>query len=162
MKIKRSIFNRLCANLAQPDVLILLGARQVGKSTLMDSLMEVARKQFSHIRSFNMEFPDDLRFFAKSEGELLDELGAVPDSTIFIDEFHYLENASKIFKALYDKKKNIKIIASGSSSLEIHKHLKESLAGRQTIALVHPLSRQEWGQTGGRTEDFFPSLTANF
>ena len=39
--------------------------------------------------------------------------------------------------------------------MEIHKHLKESLAGRQTIALVHPLSRQEWGQTGGRTEDFF-------
>ena len=155
MKINRSIFNRLCDNLSRPDILILLGARQVGKSTLMESLMEVARQRFEHLRSFNAEFPDDLLFFSKSEAEIFDELATKANTAIFIDEFHYIKNASKIFKALYDTKKNIKIIASGSSSLEIHKHLRESLAGRSNIALIHPLHREEWRQTGGKLEDFF-------
>ncbi len=120
----------------------------------MATLERPARERFRHLRSFNMEFPEDLLFFSRPEGEIFDDLTAKPDTIIFIDEFHYLKNASKIFKAIYDKKKNIKIVASGSSSLEIHKHLKESLAGRSTVVPIYPLNREEWGQTGGKLEDF--------
>lgn len=48
---------------------------------------------------------------------------------LLLDEFHYLKNASHFFKAVFDSGAAVKIFASGSSSLEIHKHLKESLAG---------------------------------
>ena len=154
MKIKRSIFNKLSHHFSQPDILVLLGARQVGKSTLMDALKAPAKKRFKHLRSFNLEFPEDLLFFSKTEGEIVSDLSAKRNSIIFIDEFHYLKNASKIFKALYDKKKNIKIVASGSSSLEIHKHLKESLAGRITIVPIYPLTWEEWKKTKGKLEDF--------
>ncbi len=154
MKLKRSIFNRLCDLLSQPDILILLGARQVGKSTLMDSLKAPAKKRFKHLRCFNLEFPEDLLFFSKTEAEMIDDLTAKSNTIIFIDEFHYLKNASKIFKAIYDKKKNIKIVASGSSSLEIHKHLKESLAGRMTIVPIYPLTWKEWRQTKGKLKEF--------
>ncbi|MCX5823605.1 MAG: AAA family ATPase [Deltaproteobacteria bacterium] len=54
---------------------------------------------------------------------LIDDLDVV-----FIDEFYYLPNASKIFKAIYDGGTKTKIVATGSSSTEMHKHLKESLA----------------------------------
>jgi len=62
---------------------------------------------------------------------------------VFIDEFHYLKNASKIFKSIYDQKAPVKIFASGSSSMEIHKHLKESLAGRFYKTMIFPLTLSE-------------------
>lgn len=153
MKIKRCIFSYLTSCFSGPEILVLLGARQVGKSTLMEDL-EFEFMDSLKIRKFNLEFPDDLLFFSKSEVELFTELTSESDVLIFIDEFHYLKNASKIFKSIFDLKKNIKIIASGSSSLEIHKHLKESLAGRQKIIKIHPLSWNEWKQTGGNLEEF--------
>ena len=154
MKIKRSIFNKLDDFLSRPEVLILLGARQVGKSTLMEDMMELSRGNFAHQRVFNMEFPDDLLFFSRSESEIFDQLTATSNAIIFIDEFHYIKNISKIFKAIYDKKKGIKIVASGSSSLEIHKHLKESLAGRRRVLPIYPLTWNEWRQTKGEIENF--------
>lgn len=153
MKIKRNIFKKLHDQLDEPQVLILLGARQVGKSTLMQDLEKSVDSKIK-IRKFNLEFPDDLRFFSASDSEIFKELSAIPNCLIFIDEFHYLKNASKIFKGIFDLKKNIKIIASGSSSIEIHKHLKESLVGRKKIQKVYPLSFNEWKQTGQSLNEF--------
>ena len=99
----------------KPDVLILLGERQVGKSTLMDELKNKAPKG-NEVKFFNLEFPDNLHFFSKSDSELFNEFKSYEKLVLFFDEFHYLKNASKFFKALCDLKKNIKIIASGSSS----------------------------------------------
>ncbi|HCJ66639.1 MAG TPA: hypothetical protein DHV62_04755, partial [Elusimicrobia bacterium] len=59
-------------------------------------------------------------------------------------EFHYLPNATKLFKTIYDGYKNIKIYASGSSAIEMHRHLKESLAGRRRLYRLFPLSFSEW------------------
>ncbi len=105
------------------------------------------------VRSFNLEFPEDLLWFAKSDIEIFRELSAEANIVMLIDEFHYLENASKLFKSLYDLNIGIKIIASGSSSIEIHKHLKESLAGRRQIFKITPLSFEEWKQTGRQLSD---------
>ena len=113
MKIKRSIFNKLSVNLFKPDILILLGARQVGKSTLMEDLIKLAKKKNLTYKTFNLELPGDLLFFSKSESDLFNELTKDSNTILFIDEFHYLKNASKLFKGIYDLKKNIKIVASG-------------------------------------------------
>jgi len=61
-----------------------------------------------------------------------------------IDEFHYLPNAIKLFKAIYDGFNGVKIYASGSSAIEMHKHLKESLAGRRRLYRLFPLAFFEW------------------
>jgi predicted AAA+ superfamily ATPase len=47
---------------------------------------------------------------------------------LFVDEFQYCKNAERIFKNIYDEFDNIKIIASGSSSMEIKDKIQESLA----------------------------------
>lgn len=154
MKINRSIFNDLSSEMSKPEVLILLGARQVGKSTLMEGLELLAKKEQRAFKSFNLELPNDLLYFSKSEAEIFDSLTEVSNSIIFIDEFHYLKNASKIFKAIFDSKKGIKIVVSGSSSLEIHKHLKESLAGRRKIFRIYPLTWSERSQTTGSFNDY--------
>jgi predicted AAA+ superfamily ATPase len=154
MKIKRIKFEDLVGNISKPEINILLGARQVGKSTLMDDLRVEALKIGLFTLSFNLEYPDDLLWFSRSEYEIFKELSSRKNVVIFIDEFHYLKNASKLFKGLYDLKKNIKIIASGSSSIEIHKHLKESLAGRRKIFKIFPLVYEEWKQTQKTLDEF--------
>ena len=160
MKIKRSIFKHLRSGLmshsglAQPKVFLLLGARQVGKTTLMEDLVLETREHFTGVRRFNLEYPEDLLFFSQTEEDILQQLTEKPNTLLVIDEFHYVKNISKIFKAIYDKQKNIQILASGSSSLDIHKHLKESLVGRQNVVTIYPLSLGEWKQTGYSLEDF--------
>ena len=162
MKIKRSVFNKLKSDLIHdskrsvknPKVLLLLGARQVGKTTLMEDLVSATKKNFSKVFSFNLEYPNDLLLFSKSESEILAGLTKKNNSLIVIDEFHYVKNISKIFKSIYDMKKNIQIIASGSSSLEIHKHLKESLVGRQNIIKIYPFNLSEWYKTGYSLNNF--------
>ncbi len=154
MKINRCCFKALAGEILQPEINILLGARQVGKSTLMGDLQKKAKNLGLKTMSFNLEYPDDLLWFSKSDQEIFNELSSSSNIVIFIDEFHYLKNASKLFKGLYDLKKNIKIIASGSSSIEIHKHLKESLAGRRKIFKIYPLVLEEWQSTEKSLEDF--------
>ena len=154
MKIKRIKFSELVVNLIKPEINILLGARQVGKSTLMADLIVEAEKLGLTTMSFNLEYPDDLLWFSRSDQDIFKELSSRKNVMIFIDEFHYLKNASKLFKGLYDLKKSIKIIASGSSSIEIHKHLKESLAGRRKIFKICPLIYDEWKQTGKPLDEF--------
>ena len=71
--------------------------------------------------------PHDLLAFNKGDRDLFQMLIHDLD-VVFIDEFHYLPNASKIFKAVYDGGAKTKTVATGSSTAEMHKHLKESLA----------------------------------
>jgi len=91
--------------------------------------------------------------FNKTDAEIFKMLTRDAD-VIFIDEFHYMKNASKIFKAIFDSHKRVKIFASGSSSIEMHKHIKESLAGRRLTTEIAPLSFDEFSQKarkGGTT-----------
>jgi len=145
MLIKRLCFNDLYGEMKRPEISILLGARQVGKSTLMRQLEARAKRDKKRTSFYDLEQPDHLQRLAGSPKDVIDELTKGAD-VVFIDEFHYLKNASKIFKAIYDSKKRVKIYASGSSSIEIHKHLKESLAGRFRKTMIFPLTLEERNQ----------------
>ncbi|MCH2226406.1 MAG: ATP-binding protein [Candidatus Caenarcaniphilales bacterium] len=146
-KISRTILSKLISELENDKVLILLGARQVGKSFLMNELELKLKKASKKFNSYNLEIPKDNRIFARDELELYEEISEGVNY-LFIDEFQYYNNASHLFKAFYDdRRKKIKVIASGSSALEMHKHLKESLAGRKKTYIIYPLSFKEAQET---------------
>ena len=148
MNIKRSYFDELWEERERAEVSILLGARQVGKSTLMRQMERRAKREGLKTAFYDLEQPSDLNKLSGKPQNVIDTLTEGADC-VFIDEFHYLKNASKIFKAIYDSKRHVKIYASGSSSLEIHKHLKESLAGRFRKHMIFPLTVDEWGKVKG-------------
>jgi hypothetical protein len=148
MPIKRTYFDELWEEHNRSEISILLGARQVGKSTLMRQLEQKAKSAKLKTAFYDLEQPSDLNKLSGKPQNVIDALTAGADC-VFIDEFHYLKNASKIFKAIYDGKRPVKIYASGSSSLEIHKHLKESLAGRFRKHMIFPLTLKEWGKVKG-------------
>lgn len=145
MQIHRAYFNQLWDEASERKISILLGARQVGKSTLLRQLEAEAKRHGLTTNFYDLEQPSDLKRLAGDAEEVIHELSGKA-RVVFIDELHYLKNASKIFKAIYDSGKPVKVYASGSSSLEIHKHLKESLAGRFLRTLIFPLSLSEWKQ----------------
>ena len=137
--INRIILNKLQKELTRPEILILLGPRQVGKTTLLKMLQEYAQGKGYQTAFFDLEQPQILADFNLSDKEIIQKIVSAGE-IIFIDEFQYVANISKIFKAIFDSKRKIKIVCSGSSSLEIHKHLKESLAGRRFLYRIYPLA----------------------
>ena len=140
--IKRNIFNKLQHELTQPEILVLLGSRQVGKTTLLKMLEKYAQQAGYKTAFFDLEQPDVLTVFNRPDNEIAQMINESGD-IVFIDEFQYIRNISKIFKSIFDSNKKTKIICSGSSSLEIHRHLKESLAGRRFLYRVFPLEYSE-------------------
>ena len=142
MIINRNILRKLQQELTQPEIIILLGPRQVGKTTLLKMLQDHARKKGYPTAFFDLEQPQTLADFNRSNKEIIQKI-VESGKIIFIDEFQYVGNISKIFKAIFDSGKKIKIICSGSSALEIHKHLKESLAGRRFLYRIYPLTFSE-------------------
>lgn len=142
MEFKRTIYGSLQNDLNSKKITILFGARQVGKSYLLKKL-EKENKKKRKSKYFNLEKPEDLALFNKSDAEIIQILEESGD-LIFIDEFHYVKNASHIFKAIYDTNPSIKIYASGSSAIEMHKHIKESLVGRFKEYQIKPLNYEEF------------------
>ncbi len=130
-------------------VSMLLGARQVGKTFLLERLYKNTKSLGLKAVYYNLELPEHLRLFNRSDAEIYDFLSSAGD-VVFLDEFHYLKNASRIFKMLFDGKKKVKIYASGSSSLKIHKHLKESMAGRRWVTQLMPFSYNEFLRKFGK------------
>ena len=139
MEFKRTILNNLAEERKSKKITIIFGARQIGKTFLLEKL----HKKFKGSRIFRLEEPDDLSLFNSPSSEIL-KLLRNSGSVVLIDEFHYIKNASHIFKAIYDSGGKPKIYATGSSALEMHKHLEESMAGRFKAYYLKPLSLDEF------------------
>lgn len=147
MIINRNIINELQEEITRPEINILLGPRQVGKTTLLKELQKKADRAGLKTAYFDLEQPDVSAYFNKPDKDIIDTIKSA-GKVIFIDEFQYLRNASRMLKAVYDSGANIKFFCTGSSSLEIHKHLKESLAGRRFIFRVYPFQYGEFLSAG--------------
>lgn len=119
-------------------VSVLIGSRQVGKSTLMQMVRDELGGRSSW---YNLENPLHLSLFNDGYTSFIRQNR---ERLVFIDEFQYCNNISSIFKAIYDLNPEIKIYASGSSSLEIQAHLKEALVGRKLERVIFPLTFSEW------------------
>ncbi len=146
--IPRFILDKLKQSFKNNRIIIIVGSRQVGKTTSMEMYQTDISKQF-HQFYFNLEDTahlsicqsiDNLKAFLHDNGVDIAE----QKTFLIIDEFQYIKNATKLFKSIYDIYPQTKILASGSSSIEIQKHLKESLAGRKKVYVLYPLSFEEF------------------
>ena len=142
---RRNILKTIRSSYENPRITLLIGPRQVGKTYLLKQLKRNLKKDSKY---FNIEIPQDAKLFNSDEDEIFNIISESGDYC-FIDEFHFVKNISKIFKAIYDaidigRIKQVKIFASGSSAMEIHKHLKESLAGRYIKFQIRPLNYDEF------------------
>lgn len=123
-------------------IVVLIGARQVGKTTIMDNI-----KLYGKTLKLNGQNSEEAGLFEKYsiiENYLKVNLNAQIDGYLLIDELQYIHGISTIIKLLTDKNPKLKILATGSSSLDILQKVEESLAGRVRIINVYPLSFEEY------------------
>jgi predicted AAA+ superfamily ATPase len=144
--IKRNIYLELEKHLSVKEITMITGARQVGKTTLMQVLAESVRKKNEKILFLNLDFEPDKIYFT-SQTALLNKIKLEFGNTngyVFIDEIQRKENAGVFLKGLYDLDLPYKFIVTGSGSLELKEKIHESLVGRKRIFEIPPVSFLEF------------------
>ena len=136
MYIQRTAESRLLALLGNRKVVIVLGARQVGKTTLVQRVL-AGRKVVS--LNFDIEI-DKMRFLAAASLSPVDAINSLghPEYLV-LDEAQRLPETGRVVKGWYDAKLPVKILLLGSSSLELLNHAAESLTGRNEKLFLPPL-----------------------
>jgi len=156
----RTILKQIKKALFDKDILLLTGARQVGKTSLIYLISRYLLKE-KKINPQNILFFDleDIQTreaiencsFDRFAKYIKEQSSKVSKSSkfVFIDEIQYLKEPSSFLKILHDHYPDIKFIVSGSSSLDLRRKFKDSLTGRKHIFIIPPLSFAEYLQFQG-------------
>lgn len=142
--IKRNIDQRF----KDRKAIILIGPRQVGKSTLLEDY-------FSHekVMVLNGDDADTRELFKDANVSKLKRwIGT--NELLIIDEAQRIENIGLGLKIIIDQIKQVKIIASGSSAFDLGNKLNESLTGRKWEFQMFPFSFEELVEHHGYIEEF--------
>lgn len=146
MVIKRTILPLLEKHLSAPEMTIITGPRQVGKTYLMRLLENELSVKGEKTLYLNLDIDEHFPLFT-SQRELINyiklQVGG-GKAYIFIDEIQKKENAEIFLKGLYDLQLPYKFVLSGSGSLELKSKISESMAGRKRFFTVDPLSFEEF------------------
>jgi predicted AAA+ superfamily ATPase len=150
--VRRKAVSEIAKYLDAKGIILLVGARQVGKTSLLYLLMDELRNQGiseNFIHYLDLEDLTVLDILNSGTKEFIDYLKAMGIETekrnyLFIDEIQYLNNPTNFLKLIADHHQNLKLIVSGSSTLEIRRKFKDSLAGRKVIFEIFPLDFYEF------------------
>ncbi|MEK7577815.1 MAG: ATP-binding protein [Patescibacteria group bacterium] len=138
--IHRSLESQVISILSSGKVLVLVGARQVGKTTLIQNIVKDTRHTF-----LNMDRTIDANRLHTasllSPEEAMRTLGN--PNTLVIDEAQRIPQVGRIVKGWFDSNIQCKIILLGSSSLQLLDHTAEPLTGRNLKCILPPLSIKE-------------------
>lgn len=149
MKIKRALINLIKQELIEVRKIILVfGARQTGKSTLLDDTLSDTEENVLKINADELQYIDILSSRDFNKLHLLTEGYDI----LLIDEAQRIPEIGINLKILYDKIPQLKIIVTGSSSLDIASKTKESLTGRTSTFTLYPISLMELRETNNPIE----------
>ena len=139
MYVHRELEKIIKPFLKRKEILAIVGARQVGKTTFLKYLFSELKKT-KKIEFLTFEREKDLALFENVE----DFKEYYKDyEVLIIDEFHYAKEGGKKLKYLFDTTK-IKFIISGSSSLELTFETGKYLVGRMIKFYLFPFSFREF------------------
>ena len=136
--IKRVIKNSIQADYRREKVIVLLGARQVGKTTLLSELQEGANK----VLSLNCDNVDDVLLLESKTSTELKYLLSSYD-LVFIDEAQRVKNIGLTLKMIGDLKLKTQVVVTGSSSFDMANEVNEPATGRLIEYNLYPFSLSE-------------------
>jgi hypothetical protein len=144
--IKREMLEKVEDHLEKDEISLIVGARQVGKTTLMQQLERDLEGDGENTLYLSMDIQEDKTHF-ESQQDLIDrvelEFGE-EKGYVFLDEIQRKENAGLFLKGIYDRELPYKFVVSGSGSLELKENIHESLAGRKRVFMLPPVSFKEF------------------
>jgi len=147
--IDRKIIKKIKNYYNSKEIVVLIGSRQVGKSTILKQIEKEIIKN-NYWTFLDADFNSNL-LLLKSSKDLLDllelewyEKNNSQKFIVFIDEFQKIENIWTIIKWIYDRFENIKFFLSGSSSILINKAFWDSMMWRKVIFNIERLDFEEF------------------
>lgn len=129
-------------HLIQPGkVVVLYGARRVGKTTLVKRYLELdaASENVLFVNGDDILVRQNLE--SQSVNKLRDFIGG--HSLLVVDEAQYIKQIGLNLKLIVDHIPDIKVLATGSSSFELAKDIGEPLTGRKFVVKLFPLAQLE-------------------
>ena len=147
--IERELLNNIRKNLFKGKAILLFGARQTGKTTLVN---EIVREYGNSCLMLNADEPDiRLRLNNATSTELKNLIGNA--KLLIIDEAQRIINSGLTLKLITDNLKDVQLIATGSSAFELADKIKESLTGRCWEYNLFPFSIVELTNHFGALEE---------
>ena len=158
MFIQRDVVKKIENASKRKEIIAIVGARQIGKTTIMNYFYEKIKSEKSNFLTF--DDLDVLNLFDKNI-DIFIEKYVLGKDFLFIDEIQYSKNSGKYLKIIYDKYK-IKIFISGSSKSEVAIHSLKHLVGRVFIFECYPLSFKDFIGFSSKENYFLFSKTRKF
>ncbi|MBQ3923392.1 MAG: ATP-binding protein [Spirochaetales bacterium] len=137
--INREYVKDLCGDFYNGKAIVLFGARQCGKTTMMK---QIIRDQKIDAVMLNGDDDDDAALFNAVTMARWQQI-LRGKKFIFIDECQRIPNIGRAVKLLIDNNPNIQVILTGSSSFDIANKTEESLTGRKFVYNLFPLTFKE-------------------
>lgn len=137
--IYRSLKQKILAKSFQGKALIIYGARQVGKTTLVESLLPDFKVP---VLKLNGDDADIRELLAATNVNALKRIIGKA-KLLFIDEAQRIPDIGLTIKIIVDRIPDVQVIATGSSSFELLQTIQEPLTGRAWQWILFPLSFQE-------------------
>lgn len=144
--LKRAITENILNKLQPNKVIIVLGARRVGKTVLVKEILQRLNEPVLILNGEDINVHDKLA--RRSIENYKQLIGAY--SVLYIDEAQKILDIGKKLKLMVDEIEGLKIIVSGSSALDISKEAGEPLTGRKYSFNLYALSENEYNQVENR------------
>jgi len=141
--LKRTIEKNIHKHIFKNKVIIIYGARQTGKTTLIQKI----QKKYNSYKSLYFNC-DDLDIRQQLSNSTSTNLGQLIGNSklIFIDEAQRVENIGVTLKILIDNYPKTQLVVTGSSSFDLANKINEPLTGRKYEFHLYPFSLEELGQ----------------
>lgn len=153
---QRELFANVKDELKSKRIIILLGARRVGKSVLLKQIIDFLIKSKVNPSSILYYSLDDPALLTYSDNLIKDIIDYYQENIakgekkyIFLDEVHSYKDWYKWVKSYYDKYPDLKFVLSGSSSLALQRDANKYLRGRTLEMELYPLSLKEFLELSG-------------
>jgi uncharacterized protein len=139
----RELENSIKNKIGTGKAIIIVGARQVGKTTLVKHLLKDQEYLF-----FDADDPTIRQLLSNPNTEQIRTfLGNY--KTVFVDEAQRIEGIGLTLKIITDQFKDVQLIVSGSSSFDLGNKLNEPLTGRKWEYELFPVSWEEFEKKEG-------------
>lgn len=139
MFLYRDIEKAVVGKLFKKKAIIIYGARQVGKTTLVKNILQTQKKKSVYLNCDELDIRNALT--NKTSTEIRAFLG--DNKLVIFDEAQRIENIGLTLKLIVDNFPGIQIVATGSSSFELSNKIIEPLTGRKFEFHLYPLSYNE-------------------
>jgi len=147
--ISRILQNKIESLLFKGKVILILGARQVGKTTLAEM---IAEKVGTTSLFLNCDEYDVKSILENTNSVKLKNIFG-KNRIIIIDEAQRVENIGLTLKIISDTIKDVQVIATGSSSFEMANKVNEPLTGRKYEFELFPISFGEMVSQSGLLQE---------